>query len=191
LEPPADSLEVLMERYVDGDASAFEQLYTLLRPSVLASLRRWLRKDHLVDDAFQVTLMKLHASRERYKRGAPVLPWILTIARNVALDRLRSKAFKEQSLEPEVAEQIPDADDSLQRWGENDEQEVINAVREAIEQLPPSAREVVRMHKVEGKSMSEVAELLGIKEGAARVRAHRGYKTLAKLLFGFRSGRAG
>lgn len=178
-----------MERYVDGDQQAFDQLYTLVRPSILASLRRWLHKDHLVDDAFQVTLMKLHASRARYKRGAPVLPWVLTIARNVALDRLRSKAFKEQSLEPEVAEQLPDGDDSLLRWGEDDEQEVIKAVRDAIEQLPASSRDVIRMHKVEGKAMSEVAELLGIKEGAARVRAHRGYKALAKLLFGFKSER--
>ena len=37
--------------------------------------------------------------------------------------------------------------------------------------------------------MAEVAEILGIKEGAARVRAHRGYKALAKLLLGFRAQR--
>lgn len=177
-----------MERYVDGDAAAFDELYAIVRPPIVASLRRWLKQTHLVEDALQITLLKLHASRDRYKRGAPVLPWVLTIARNVALDRLRSKASKEQSLEPEAAERIV-AEDTI-RWGDNDEQEVIAAVRDAIEQLPAATRDVVRMHKLEGKTMSEVAEQLGIKEGAARVRAHRGYKALARLLFGFRSERS-
>ena len=182
------TLETLMERYVDGDVAAFDTLYALIRPAVQASLRRWLRTDDQVADAFQVTLMKLHASRERYRRRAPVLPWVLTIARNVALDRLRSKASKELSLQPEAAEQIPDEQADL-RWGHDDEAEVIRAVRDAVEQLPPSSREVVRLHKLEGKAMSEVAEALGIKEGAARVRAHRGYKALARLLFGLKSQR--
>ncbi len=179
-----------MERYVDGDGRAFDALHAQLRGPLTATLRRWLRRDDLVDDALQVTMMKLHGSRHRYQRGAPVLPWVMTIGRNVALDRLRLRASRDQSLEPEQAARIPDPAEPLIRWGEDDEQEVVRAVRDAIEQLPPSSREVVRMHKLEGKAMSEVAEVLGIKEGAARVRAHRGYKALAVLLFGFRKARS-
>lgn len=181
-------LESLMERYVDGDARAFDALFSQLRAPLTASLRRWLRTDDKVDDALQITLLKVHASRLRYKRGAPVLPWVITIARNVALDHLRSKVSKEKSLDDEVAAKIPSEQEDL-RWREEDEREVVEAVRAAVEQLPPSSREVVRLHKLEGRSMSEVAEILGIKEGAARVRAHRGYKALARLLLGFRSGR--
>lgn len=181
--PDPASLEALMERYVDGDLAAFDALYAVLRPSITASLRRWLRRDHKVDDALQLAMLKLHASRHRYRRGAPVLPWALTIARNVARDHLRSRVAHEQQLASEVADALP-ADVSA--WTDQDEQEVIEAVRAAIEQLPDSSREVVRLHKLEGKAMSEVAELLGIKEGAARVRAHRGYKALAALLVSVR-----
>ena len=182
-------LEALMERYVDGDGVAFDTLFAQLRGPITASLRRWLRTDDKVDDALQITWMKVHNSRARYRKGAPVLPWILTIARNVALDHLRSRAAKERSLDEETARRIPDDDADPINWSAEDEQEVIAAVRDAVEQLPPSTREVVRMHKLEGRSMAEVAEILGIKEGAARVRAHRGYKALAKLLLGFRAQR--
>lgn len=183
-----NDLEELMERYVDGDAAAFDKLFVHLRPAISGSLRRWLRTDDKVDDALQTTLLKLHKSRGRYRRGAPVLPWVLTIARNVALDHLRSRVSKERTLDDEAAARIPD-DRPLIDWSEEDEKAVIAAVRDAIAQLPPASREVVRLHKLEGRPMSEVAEILGIKEGAARVRAHRGYKALARLLLGFKSGR--
>ncbi len=178
----AESLEALMQRYVDGDARAFDALYELLAPAMRASLRRWLRTDDRVDDAFQQAVLKMHNARARYRRGAPVMPWALTIARNVAMDRLRTKK-REAPLDAEAAESIPAPEES--GWSEADENEVVAAVREAVETLPPSLREVVRLHKIEGKAMAEVAAELGIKEGAARVRAHRGYKALAVALAEF------
>lgn len=178
------SLEALMERYVDGDARAFDQLYTTLQGPLRASLMWWLRREDRVEDAFQITIMKLHASRERYRRGAAVLPWVMTIARNVALDRLRSKREKDRALEPEELDQLADPAEPVEDEAQ-DEAEIVAAVRAAVDALPPATREVVRLHKLEGRAMSEIAEQLGIKEGAVRVRAHRGYKALAKQLLGF------
>ena len=78
------NLEELMERYADGDVEAFEELHARLRPRIVATLRRWLTADDRIDDAVQATLLTLHRSRARYRRDEPVLPWVLTIARNVA-----------------------------------------------------------------------------------------------------------
>jgi RNA polymerase sigma-70 factor, ECF subfamily len=183
------SLEELMERYVDGDVRAFDSLYTMMIGAVTATLRRWLHADDKVNDALQVTWLKLHASRTRYHRGAPVLPWVMTIARNVALDQLRGAKSRERQLDDEAAERIADEKAEID-WSKEDELEVIAAVRASIDQLPESTREVIRLHKLEERPMSEVAEILGIKEGAARVRAHRGYKALARLLLGVRPGRS-
>ncbi len=176
-----------MERYADGDAQAFDALLRLLEGPLRGCLRRWLKADQ-VDDAFQNTLMKVHRSRARYRKGAPVLPWVLTIARNEARDRLRSRTRREQSFEEGELERLP-AVTSETEWREEDEAAVIEAVRAAVEQLPASSRAVVRLHKIEGRTMAEVAEILGINEGAARVRAHRGYKALIGLLTGVRSQR--
>ena len=175
-------LEILMERYVDGDVAAYEQLYQLIKPPITASLVKWLKQRHHVDDAFQITLMKIHANRGRYRKNAPVIPWVLTIGRNVALDMLRSSAHKTQLLEPEGVARIKDEKLSSQNWTASEEAEIISAVRDAINELPESYREVVRQHKLEERTMGEIAQTLGIKEGSVRVRAHRGYKALAKLL---------
>lgn len=175
---PSPTPEDLMERYADGDLEAFDALYALLTPGITATLRRWLRAEHLVEDTLQTTLLKLHASRARYRRGALVLPWVLTIARNAALDHLRSAGARaERPLSTREAQRITDPKPPA--WNEGDEQSVVDAVQHAISLLPPSAREVVRLHKVEGKTMAEIAELLGIREGTVRVRAHRGYRALA------------
>ncbi|MFO0723901.1 MAG: RNA polymerase sigma factor [Myxococcota bacterium] len=182
--PDGASLEALMERYVDGDARAFDALYQMLRGPVRSALLRWLRTEDRVEDAFQVTVTKLHHSRERYRRGAPVLPWALTIARNVALDQLRQRRERDRPLEPGEVERIPDDRESPEA-GADEEAELIEAVRAAVDELPRATREVVRLHKLEGKAMAEIAEMLGIKEGAVRVRAHRGYKALAQRLMGF------
>lgn len=176
-----------MERYVDGDEAAFGALYAQIEAPIRRTLMRWLKNPARVDDGFQVTLLKIHHNRHRYRRGAAVLPWVLTIARHVALDDLRKDKSRPRSLDEEMLRVLPAPEGP--DWDEEDEREVIAAVRAAIEELAPSAREVVRMHKLEGLSMAEVASQLGIKEGAARVRAHRGYKALARGLLGFWSQR--
>ncbi len=185
-----DTLTSLMERYVDGDLAAFDALFERLRGPLTATLRRRLRTEDKIDDAIQNTWLKVHRSRHRYRVGRPVVPWVLTIARNVAIDHLRSRAAQEQGLSPEEAHNIPDRDVSADRGLPHDEQKTISAVREAVSKLPPKSRDVVRMHKLEGRSMAEIARTLGISEGAVRVRGHRGYKALGKLLSAFRPDRA-
>ena len=61
-------------------------------------------------------------------------------------------------------------------------QERVKLLREAMEKLPPSQREVVELHWFEERPFSEVAQIVGSTEGAVRVRAHRAYKKLKDLL---------
>jgi len=171
-----------MEQYVDGDVVAYEKLYGLIKSPIRSGLRRWLKLNDQVEDAFQVTLLKLHANRERYRKNAPVIPWVLTIARNVALDQVRSKGHKVKLLEPQSVAEIRDAQISPQDWNADEQKELIQAVRAAVDELPETYREVVRLHKLEDRTMDEIAEILEIKKGTVRVRAHRGYKELAKRL---------
>ena len=169
-------LETLMAAYVDGDGRAFDALYHALEADVRRLLRRRLRNPARVEDAFQKTFLNVHAARRRYKRGAPVRPWVLTIARNVAFDLLRKKSSSERPLAEEVALRLPDPNDVIQ------EREALRSLERALGDLPYDKREVVRLHKIEGMPMAEVAERMGINEGTARVRAHRGYKALRERL---------
>lgn len=175
-QTPGPALEDLMLDYVNGDAKAFDALYAELAPEVRRVLRRRLRAPHKVDDALQKTFLNVHAARARYRPGAPVRPWVLTIARNVAFDHLRKRSSSEQPLSDAAARRIEDPSDVL------GEREAMRTLARALEALPRDKRDVVELHKIEGLPMAAVAERIGINEGTARVRAHRGYKALKALL---------
>ncbi len=55
-------------------------------------------------------------------------------------------------------------------------------MEKALAKLPDSQREAIVLHRFEGFSFKEIAELLGVTETAVKVRAHRGYERLRVLL---------
>ena len=176
------SLVDAMERYADGDAAAFEVVYGILAPVVRRCLIRWVGDVELAHDLVQETFFRVHRARARYLTGAPVGPWVITIARRLSIDalrrrgRARDRVTREGDLpEPLEAPEEPEA--PAPQW-------LVDEVRAAIAALPESQRVVVSMHKLEGRPLAEIALELGINEGAARVRAHRGYKRLRDVLVG-------
>lgn len=187
-------LHELMERYVDGDPSSFSRLDVRLRPRLRGLLLKLVRDETAVDDLVQLTLLKAHLARDRFalQGGDPdgaVQAWYFAIGRNVAMDFLRERYRGElRRVEPgapdEGVAELPDAGPDPEALGQRAEHEaeVVERVREAIARLPEGQREVVELHKLRGMSMAEVAERLQVREGAVRVRAHRAYKTLARLL---------
>src|SRR5690606_22615786 len=110
---------------------------------------------------------------------------------NVAMDHLRQQKRGSRRIVAAGASELRVANHADVRPSAEEiythterEVEIIEKVRAAIAQLPEGQRLVLEMHKLEGLSMAEVAQRLDIREGAVRVRAHRGYKALARLLGG-------
>ena len=188
-------LQALMERYVDGDQRAFAALHDRLHPRIRARLGRMVRDDALVEDLVQQTFMRAHQARARYEAGPgagdrAVEGWFLAIARNAALDSMRHQYRRDRrhaTLEARgelegmgVSAERPDSE--AMHIEQEREQAQVRRVRAAIDRLPPTQREVVKMHKLSGMPMAEISEQLGVRPGALRVRAHRAYKALARLL---------
>jgi len=175
-----DPLADAMERYVDGDPRGFREVYAGMAPVVGRCLRRWVGDPTLAEDLVQETFVRVHRARARYRRGAPVGPWVLTIARRLSIDALRRKGRSREKLTRTGV--LPDGGGAPAGPSPAEVEEVIAEVQRAVRELPPTLRDVVAMHKIEGRPLAEVATILGIKEGAARVRAHRGYQRLKKML---------
>ena len=187
-----------MDRYIDGDPQAFARLHAALGPRLRGFLMKLVRDEATVDDLLQLTFLKAHLARDRFKLqgGDPdgaVQGWYFAIARNVAMDHLRARGRRDrrhvdlagqkgESERPQL--ELRDQGDSIEQLAVETERaaEIVDEVRAAIANLPASQREVVELHKLRGLSMAEVAARLQIREGAARVRAHRGYKALARML---------
>ena len=176
MQSPSD--EELMERYQQGDARAMEALFERHASGVHAFLARMVNDRALADDLPQTTFLSVVRSADRFQPGLKLVPWLLTIAGNAARDTLRRKKLQVEvlhddddgpALEPSVE---PAMSDPGQR----------RRIEAAFAKLPEQQRECVVLHKLEGLTFEQIAQMLEISETAARIRAHRGYEKLRELL---------
>jgi RNA polymerase sigma-70 factor (ECF subfamily) len=162
-----------MERFVQGEEAAFSELFARHASRLQGALRRMVGP--AADDVLQTTFLSIVRARGRYQRGAPFRPWLYTVAVNAARDHLRRHHREEphttDTLPETAAEPAPLPDPGLSR-----------RVEAALALLPESQREAIVLHRFEGFSFREIAELLGVTETAVKVRAHRGYERLRVLL---------
>jgi RNA polymerase sigma-70 factor (ECF subfamily) len=176
----------LMQRYQDGDASAFRELYALVAPRLLGYLTKLSRSRAVADDLLQQTFLKVHHARGAYVRGADPLPWIYSIAHRTFIVEARKNkraivSIGNDGAVPEVAAGIDGA--TVDRRDEaRVDPELAKAALDALAQLPDTQREAVVLTKLDGKTVAEAAEIAGTTVGAMKVRAHRGYEALRKLL---------
>jgi RNA polymerase sigma-70 factor (ECF subfamily) len=176
----------LMAQYCDGDASAFRALYALVAPRLLGYLVKMARERAVAEDLLQLTFMKLHRARPAYVRGADPLPWIYSIAHRTFLDEARrvKRAVVRVGEGDELPEQQADlrGEAADRRDEPRADPELVKAALDALAGLPAQQREAVVLTKLDGKSVAEAAEIAGTSVGAMKVRAHRGYEALRKIL---------
>jgi RNA polymerase sigma-70 factor (ECF subfamily) len=169
--PPRTLADDAMERYADGEAAAFSTLYDVLAPRLFRFAVRRLRSHTAAEDVVQQTFLHIHCARDRFARGAAVLPWAYAIARRLAIDGVRRRGREDLRADPMgVGGAQPGAaapDEVLHRKRSE------AALRSELDRLPPAQREAFELLKVEGLSVAECAEVLGITHGMVKVRAHR------------------
>lgn len=181
----ADAKE-LMARYCDGDASAFRELYALVAPRLLGYLLKMARSRAVAEDLLQQTFMKVHRARAAYVRGADPVPWMYSIAHRTFLDEARrqKRAVVRVGNDDELPEQQADlhGEAADRRDEPRADPDLVRATLDALAGLPAQQREAVVLTKLDGKTVAEAAEIAGTTVGAMKVRAHRGYEALRKLL---------
>ncbi len=173
-------VQELMERYVDGDGEAFEQLFHQVAPKLYSYLLRLTRHRERAEDLVQITFAKVHRARGSYLKGAPVVPWVLAIARRSFYDERRRAKARHEDLTFDGVVPEPRA------TGEGVPNDVSESLERALARLPESYREAIELTKFTGLSVAETAQVLGTTETAVKLRVHRGYNLLRAELERFR-----
>jgi len=160
-----------MRQVQRGDEQAYRALLDDIGPSLAAFLRS--RTDGRdLEDVYQEALLALHRVRHTYDTRRPFEPWLFAIARFVAVSYFRRQTRMRREIVGEVAPDVAVGDDgpgALQ-------------VSEALHGLSRTEREAIRLLQVEGLSFEQAAAQMGTTPGAAKVRGHRAYKALRRLL---------
>jgi RNA polymerase sigma-70 factor (ECF subfamily) len=182
------AVAALMGRYCDGEQAAFHALYAKVAPRLLGYLRGLVRDRATAEDLLQLTFLKAHEARAAYVRGADPLPWLYTIAHRTALDELRRQGRARARFvdEPGPADEPRATIDGAAEAAPVVEERLSEETAAALARLPESQREALLLTHVHGRSHAEAAEIAGTTPGAIKLRAHRAYVTLRKLLGGTR-----
>lgn len=187
-DPALNPADAAMERYARGDDRAFAALYDALAPRLQAALVRRLRDRELALDVLQKTFLQIHRARGVFVSGAAVFPWAFTIARRLAANELRARrrgALIEHDDTSLLAAVAPDgAPDRHAEAGQ-----LVAAFERCLAAMPENQRGAFILLKVDGLSIAEAAEVLGVSETAVKLRAHRAYEALRAELETFSSDR--
>ncbi len=179
-DDPTRRLDAAMERYVDGDLAAFDELYAGLEVKLFGFLVSMVKERARAEDLLQLVFMKLHTARGAWVRGARVTPYLFAIARNAALDELRSPTRKRTVVtEPAEMPELPSVPED-----EPLDDEVARRLRAAIDKLPPKYREAIVLTKQMDMTARQAGLVVGASETAMKLRVHRGYKLLRAELGG-------
>jgi RNA polymerase sigma-70 factor (ECF subfamily) len=191
-----------IRRILAGEKHLFHDLIRPCERSIYFLLLSILRNETDVEDVAQETVIKVYQNLEKFRGDSQFRTWVLSIARNEGLGRLRKIGTRrEDSLDAETDEQTGDYTPAiLTSWREIpsealEQKELGTILRNAIEGLPEIYRNVVLLRDIEEMDIRQTAVALSISEAAVKVRLHRArallQRSLAPQLKGFAPRRKG
>lgn len=180
MQPAPDS--ALVERMITGDESALVAVYDRYAAMIFGMLVRMLRDRQAAEEILQDLFFELWRGAARFDASRGSLPaWLMVIARNRALSRLRTRQYREIPEDIEafpanaVASSVNLADDSERNL-------LMEKLRTAMAALPSEQREAVELAYFEGMTQSEIAARTGSPLGTVKSRVRAALQSL-KLIF--------
>ena len=192
--PPAgttteDTDERLLERYLNGELWAFQQLVERYQRELFHFLVRFLGNRAAAEDVFQEAFLQVHNSGESFDLSRRFRPWLFTIAANKARDLMRSQARRPTSpLQAEIspggdgdggqfidlmAADIPTPDEPLSR------EELAQDVQGVVMGMPDHLREILLLSYFNQFPYKQIADILDIPLGTVKSRLHAAVGTFA------------
>jgi RNA polymerase sigma-70 factor, ECF subfamily len=178
---------VLVAAAKSGDAAAFEELVNRYERKIFRLTMNITRNREDAEDAMQDAFMKAYSHLNNFQEDSRFYTWLVRIAANEALMRLRKRRPNQVSLDEPI-----EGDDDLmprevQYWGPSPEQrfaqsEMHKILDQVIDQLDPDFRTVFVLRDIEELSTEETAAALGISVPAVKSRLLRARLKLRQKL---------
>jgi RNA polymerase sigma-70 factor, ECF subfamily len=175
-------LDHAMQRYADGDDAAFDDIFSGLAPRLRLFLQRMGGSPDVAEDLIQETFLRIHHCRGSFARGKQVAPWAYAIARNCFISHVRSARSKlaKASVDADQIELPASSSTSVEE--ESIARQTARVVTRVLATLTPARREAFILLRYEGLSVAAAAQIVGISEGALKIRAFHAYEALRAAL---------
>ena len=165
-----------------GDHQAFASIVQSYQRPVYNLCYRMLGNQQEAEDATQETFIRAYTHLDRFNPDRKFLNWVLTIASNHCVDRLRKRRITTTSLENDAAvERIP-MPESIDPHHRAEHRESSDQIQKWLNQLAPDYRTPIILLYWYGYTYEEIAASMGLSLSAVKSRLHRARKQLAQLI---------
>lgn len=163
----------LVERYQNGDPSAFDELYRRYFDRLHRFCQRHTRDVHEAEEIAQEAFVRALCSMDALTGERRFYPWMTVIAKRLTIDRHRKLSRVELTDEPDLGTVDADLDHLF---------DAVDAghVRDALAQVGPRHREVLLLREAEGLSYAEIGERLEVPVTTIEALLHRARKALRR-----------
>lgn len=181
----------LLRRAKQGDFAAFQELIASLQPRVYGLTFRILQQTQDAEDATQQTFLALIEHILDFREESSVATWVLRIATNHALKILRKKRTVKMVSMTEMESEDSYSDiphpEFIAPWSQTAEEialdsEVHEELEKALAELDEKYRLVFVLRDIQGLSVKDTAEALGLSESNVHVRLLRARLALRERL---------
>lgn len=175
----------LMKRIQAGDEEAIAELYDLYNGLLFGLVISIVKKREEAEDVLQEIFIKIWDKADKFSadRGN-AYSWIVTLARNTAIDRIRSKGYKTQkkqsvSIHEPLFSLEGDKLDPMETTIFSDRAEL---VKKALSEIPDAQCKVLEIAYYRGFTQREISEELDIPLGTVKTRTRQGMIKLKRIL---------
>lgn len=170
--------EQLMEQVSQENLNALSVLFDRYQVPLYNFFYRQNYDGALSEDLVQTVFERILKYRQSYVVGMTFRSWIYQIARNAKTDHYKSQRRISDFVQPDDLKITTTSIDQ-----EITQQEDLQQLEKAMQQLPMMQREVLVMTRFQKMKYGEVAEILQCSEGAVKVKVHRALKQLRSIFF--------
>ncbi|MBZ5533889.1 MAG: sigma-70 family RNA polymerase sigma factor [Acidobacteriia bacterium] len=187
----------LVQAAKKGDLEAFSELVKRYDRNVFRIAQHITHNEEDAQDVVQDAFLKAYTNLEQFQGNSKFYTWLVRIAVNEALMRLRKRRNdRTVSLDEDVETEDGSMPREVADWSPNPEQlygqsELGDILKKTIQGLPPGFRTVFVLRDVEGLSTEETAEMLGLSIPAVKSRLLRARLQLRERLTRFFKSRKG
>jgi RNA polymerase sigma-70 factor, ECF subfamily len=175
-------LPTLLERCRQGDDLAWEALVRRFQGRVYGIALFYLRNAEDARDLAQEIFIRIYRRLDTCTNDETFVPWMVRLARNAAIDRLRRvKARPITAAVPvdAMVDLVADGPDPEERWRRNRRSSL---VRRAMARLSEISREIILLKEIQGLSLEAISSTLEIPVGTVKSRSNRARLELASAV---------
>ncbi len=177
------SIDETIQRAADGDQAAWDIIVRTYWRKVFNVAYRFVGTYDEAEDLAQDIFLKVFRSLSTFDRRANFQTWLISVSRNLCIDRYRSGRRDREIFAREVdAATVPAESGGPSAQARIETQDRIGLLREALRTLSPALRSAVLLRDIHELSYQEIAERLGIAEGTVKSRINRGRAELARQI---------